>query len=324
MDHHLRRLDEGINIAMPVDVDGYTGRECPNPDCLGYFLIKFGTGLDGEALPCHCPYCGHTSDHDQFWTQDQLKYAESVAMREVEAVLGKMFTDWDRQLRRNSRCGFIQLRLEYKQRSLPIYRYQEKELETAIICDQCTLAYKVFGVFAFCPDCGVHNTLQILRKSLELARKQLVLAAGQEDAEFAEHLIKNTLEDCVSAFDGFGREVCCLNASKSTKPEQASNLSFQNLIIANHKVEQLFGIRLENALDAPQWQGTTRCFQKRHLIAHKMGVVDQKYIDATQDRQAVVGRKIKVTSEEITAIVANLEDLGSSLLSSLAAIGNEN
>lgn len=321
MDYHLRQLERGIRIAIPSDAEGYTGRECPNPDCLGHFLIKLGTGLDGEDLPCHCPYCGHTAGQDQFWTQDQIKYAESVAMREINKALGKTFSNWDRQLRRSTRGGLIQLSLDYRQRSHPIHHYEEKELETAVVCDQCTLAYKVFGVFAFCPDCGIHNTFQILGKSLELARKQLALASVQEDAEFAEHLIKNTLEDCVSAFDGFGREACRVNAGKSTRPDQAANLSFQNLTAANSKVEQLFGIRLEDALDTPQWQATTRCFQKRHLIAHKMGVVDQKYIDTTLDYQAVVGRKVKVTAAEVTELVTNLESLGRFLLSSLAAIG---
>jgi hypothetical protein len=55
---HLKRLEEGIHIQIPSDEDGLVGRECPQSDCLVYFKIKLGTGLKGEGLPCHCPYCG--------------------------------------------------------------------------------------------------------------------------------------------------------------------------------------------------------------------------------------------------------------------------
>ena len=43
----------------------------------------------------------------------------------------------------------------------------EKQLETEVVCVNCTLRYSVYGVFAFCPDCGQHNSLQILDKNLD-------------------------------------------------------------------------------------------------------------------------------------------------------------
>ena len=55
----------------------------------------------------------------------------------------------------------------------PIRYYRERELETHVVCDHCTLRYAIYGVFAWCPDCGVHNSLQILTKNLELAAKEV-------------------------------------------------------------------------------------------------------------------------------------------------------
>ena len=80
---HLRRLGNRISVRIPADGNRFTGRKCPQPDCEGYFKIELGTGLKGEALPCHCPYCGHAAGHDQFWTKEQIKYAKSVAMRRI-------------------------------------------------------------------------------------------------------------------------------------------------------------------------------------------------------------------------------------------------
>ena len=86
---HLRRLGTKISISIPADENCFTGRECPQPDCEGYFKIELGTGLKGEGLPCHCPYCGHAAGHDQFWTKEQIEYATSVAMRKITAAIHK-------------------------------------------------------------------------------------------------------------------------------------------------------------------------------------------------------------------------------------------
>ena len=67
------RLGTSISILISEDEHSFTGRECPQPDCEGYFTIAFGTGLEGDGLPCHCPYCGHVAGHDQFWTKAQIE-----------------------------------------------------------------------------------------------------------------------------------------------------------------------------------------------------------------------------------------------------------
>ena len=91
------------------------------------------------------------------------------------------------------------------------------------------LVYAIYGAFAFCPDCGSHNSFTILGKNLELAEKLLALAATQE-REMAGHLVGDALENVVSAFDGFGRELCRVAAPKATNPSDAEDVRFQNLI----------------------------------------------------------------------------------------------
>src|SRR5271157_285601 len=180
---NLRRLEQGIKISMPTDANGLTGRECPNPDCLGYFKIKFGTGLKGNHLPCHCPYCGHTDSHDHFYTQEQIEYARSIALNEISNALRDDVRDWDQSLRQSTRNSFIKLSVDFKDQSHPIHYYREKQLETNIICDNCTLEYAIYGVFAFCPDCGEHNSLQILHKNFELIKKEILFAQSSNDVE---------------------------------------------------------------------------------------------------------------------------------------------
>lgn len=292
-----------------------TGRECPNPDCLGYFKIEFGTGLKGDNLPCNCPYCGHQAGHDQFWTQSQIEYARSVALNKINEALRKDFQSWDRQLRRQTRGSLIQMSVDFKGRQHPVHYYAEEQLETDVICELCTLHYSIYGVFGYCPDCGVHNSLQILTKNIELVAKQVKLAEEIEDnEELAGNLIADALENTVSVFDGFGRETCRISATRAANPAQAENLSFQNLIRADTRLNQNFGFRLSDALTQSEWDFVVRCFQKRHLLAHRMGVVDQQYLDSTRDPNAVVGRKIKVDPDEVRDLANHIQRLGQYLI----------
>jgi hypothetical protein len=45
-------------------------------------------------------------------------------------------------------------------------------------------------------------------------------------------------------------------------------------------------------------EAVVKAFQKRHLIAHKMGIVDDGYLTATGDTGAVSGRKMKIDNGE--------------------------
>jgi len=305
--NHLRRLGSRLRIPIPRDAEGYIGRECPNPDCEGYFKIVSGTGLRGD-IPCHCAYCGHTAGQSEFHTQDQIEYAKSVVIRQVTDAVVKDLNSLVCNIKPRGPFG-IGLTMKVKAGPpRPIHWYREKQLETHVECRNCTLKYAVYGVFAFCPDCGQHNSVQILEKNLELVNKMLDIAA-ERDAEVAAKLIENALEDCVSAFDGFGRELCRVYAAKSADACKAEKVSFQNLEGATRNVRDLFGVDLHASLTAQEWKAAVIGFQKRHLFAHRMGVVDEEYVQRTGDTSAVVGHKTRIAADEVRDLVRVLGKL---------------
>ena len=300
--NHLRRLGSSMSISIPADDDGFTGRECPQADCEGYFKIELGTGLKGVGIPCHCPYCDHTAGHDQFWTKAQIEYAKSVAIRKITDAFHKDLKKLEFNHKPKGAFGIgISMKVS-PSRLTPIHKFREKKLETEIVCDSCTLRYAVYGVFAFCPDCGQHNSSQIFDKNLELVEKMLDLAAKADDKDVSERLIENALEDCISAFDGFGREICRVHAEKAINPIRAEKISFQDLRGAQKKLSALFDIDLSDGITAQEWEEVTRGFQKRNLLSHKMGVVDEAYIRKTDDIDAVVGRKITLASSDVREV----------------------
>ena len=86
-------------------------------------------------------------------------------------------------------------------------------------------------------------------------------------------------------------------------------MSFQNLDSARNSFLDLFGIDLSTAVDPEEWRAAAMAFQKRHLIAHKLGVVDQNYITKTGDTRAVVGRKIVIDAGEVKGLAGIINTL---------------
>jgi hypothetical protein len=311
---NVEKLGDQVVVPIPKDEHGDLGRECPNADCERYFKIRPGTGLTGKDLPCHCPYCGHTGPTTQFYTPAQIEYGKSVALRQINDAI---FQDL-KQLEfkhRPPRGGFgIGLSLTVKQgQPVPIRHYREEDLETEVVCDHCTLHYAIYGLFAFCPDCRTHNSVQILFKNLDLVVKLLALSETQADEAFKRQMLEDALENCVSAFDGFGRETCKVRASKSSDAKKAQSLSFQNVELAADRVHEMFGVDLRSAVTAVDWSAVHHAFLKRHVVAHRSGVVDDRYIAETGDPNSVVGRRVPLSVSEVEQLVDRLRSLGRSI-----------
>lgn len=307
-------MGDRVNVPIPTDERGLLGRECPVSECLGYFKVKSGTGLTGSGLKCHCPYCGHTADPNSFWTKEQIEYAKSVVVQQFADAVRKDLKQFEFDHSARGPFG-IGISMKLQPGALPPLRhYREKQLETDVVCDRCTLEYAVFGLFAYCPDCGIHNSLQVLQRNLELVEKQLALAATVENEELARHLVEDGLENCVSAFDGFGRETCRVRAPRSQDPARAAKLSFQNLGGAASSIQALFGVDLASTVDAVTWSRMVRAFNKRHLLAHRSGVIDERYVQSSGDAMAVVGRRVSITPAEVTEVAATLAALGAALV----------
>ncbi|WP_157492365.1 hypothetical protein [Geothrix fermentans] len=291
-----------IPVKIAPDEGGYTGRECPT--CEKYFKIKFGTGLP-SASECHCPYCNHVGLQNVFWTKQQLEYARSVVLNQIS---GDLLQQMKRMERRPDPNAFISIGITVKGQPTPIAYYTESELEERLTCSSCTLEYAIYGAFGFCPDCGVHNSFQILNANFDLALKVLDLAKISAD-EIKSKLVENALEDVISSFDGFGREHCLNLPGK---------LSFQNIAATKEKLLRENGIDISLGLNTAQWSFVCEQFQKRHLLAHKMGVIDDDYASRTGTHPSLIGRKVVITESDVRILIENLQVVGQNLVKGVA------
>lgn len=290
-----------FSVKIEPDEDGYTGRECP--ECEKYFKIKYGTGLP-HATDCHCPYCNHVDPQDEFWTKQQIEYSQSVALNEISGDLLKSLKKMEMKPKRNQ---FISIGIEVKGRPTPITYYTEKELEEKIECENCTLQYTIYGAFGFCPDCGIHNSKQIVEANFDLVMKIIDLASNAEK-EIKSKLVENALEDCISAFDGYAREHCS---------EKYNKISFQNIEAARSKVLTDHGVDISKGLDPDQWLFIIEQFQKRHLLAHKMGIIDDEYIKKISGSPSLIGRKVSISESDVRELINNLKVVAGNLFHGL-------
>ena len=78
------------SVSFPVD-NGFLRRECPH--CQSQFKWHHGPTEDRPASAVDpdvyfCPYCGETARPDEWWTRDQIEYAEQAALGPITHDLG--------------------------------------------------------------------------------------------------------------------------------------------------------------------------------------------------------------------------------------------
>ena len=293
-----------VSVAIPPDEQGMIGRECLK--CKQYFKLKPATGLETDH--CYCPYCDYEGNSDNFWTKEQIKYAESIAMQQaydklIKPSLDKLANSF-KQLERSTRNSLIQIKVKTTSNNLrfPIKYYTEKELETVVICDNCKLEFAIYGLFSKCPDCNAINAFLIYEKSLEVIRKQLEIFSKPEiPSDILEMSLSSILSLGISAFDGLGKE---LRKRKPEKyPDKPKNL-FQNISLLNEEKEDLI------AINHPNYNKLLTLFQVRHIFEHNMGLVDADFIKKLPNYSGMLNRKYKLTINEMKEFIAMMKALG--------------
>ncbi|MEX0754976.1 MAG: hypothetical protein WD556_07655 [Actinomycetota bacterium] len=301
-------FDVPIQIGLPTDEKGLTGRQCPS--CQRYFKLKFGTGLPVEIT--HCPYCGREADSSEYLTPEQLEYVRTATIPEINrSVIGPMMRDFGaslqrsaRQASRNSPVGF-EIKLDYRENHVPIAHYRERELETSVTCDNCSLEFAVYGVFASCPDCTEMNATAIFRKSLEAATRRLGVYEDAEDAAAREAVLADAIIDSVGAFDAVGKEL--RRRYPDIFPNRPANL-FQNLDALEAALVKLDRGTIAEALGDDAFDQLRLVFQVRHLYIHNLGVVDEAAVDRAPALRSFVGRKYPLNREVVAAFLPLLQD----------------
>jgi len=182
----------------------------------------------------------------------------------------------------------------------------KEEMELKIQCKECNARYAVIGSAFFCPNCG-HNSaeetfsntvkkIEIKLNNLETIKDSLLASVGKDDAEITcRSLIESGLNDCVVALQRF----CEVSFVKKAPAIKVRFNAFQNIDAGSDYWKQATGQGYSDWITQDEMNMLKILFQKRHLLAHTEGIVDQKYIDNSGDSSYRVGQRIVVRPEDV-------------------------
>ena len=324
----MKKID-GMKVSVPIeaDEDGYLDKECPADNCKFVFKVNeedWANLFKDEAV--YCPMCGHEAKADSWWTTEQIEHAQKQALKHVEGVMGKAMRadarDFNRKQPRNS---FIKMSMSVKgfnahPMMLP---FQAKELfERKIQCDMCNSRYSVIGSAYFCPCCG-HNSVEktfddsvkkILAKvdNIDVIRKAFHDVGQKDEAEITiKSLIESALSDGVTAFQRLADELYAKVPNCRPAPFNA----FQRIDDGNNLWKSACGKGYEDWFTAVEMSDLKILFQKRHLLAHREGMVDAKYIQRSGDTSYREGQRIIIRDIDARRLVGLITKLATEMRS---------
>lgn len=329
----LDRLKHGMTISLPVPADekGYVDKECPNQECLYVFKVSEADWRelfkDEEVF---CPRCGHSAPATSWFTTQQVEHARDVGIAQIEARLGSALQSDARAFNsRQPRGGLVRMSMSYSGSTSAGFVLPAKArevLEQELSCENCGAHFAVLGCAFFCPCCG-HNSVErtfndALRKvlanldGLGLVRAALRDAGLDDEAEMTcTTLIESSLQDCVTAF-----QTLCTGVFSRLAPEVSLPRNvFQRLDDGSALWKTTFGAGYQNVLDVAELSRFSLYLQRRHLLAHNSGLVDDTYVSKTSDLRWRVGQRIVIAPDDVRDCVAIIRKLTDGLRSQVAS-----
>ena len=322
-----------IPIKILSDEKGYIDRECPKEECMYTFKILAKDWIEKVSDDkVYCPMCGHVDSSEKWMTQRQLSQIRKVAANWasflIQSELDKVFKDFAR-----STGNSKNIRLTYKPgRRVTFVNNpigQSEEWETEICCEKCGTHYSVIGTAYFCPCCGYNSAVNAFNASLDSINKMIDSLAEMNaamrkkyDADSAEtmcrSLVENSIGNLVSAFQKFAS---CRYEELSGKRSRVND--FQMVDKGSQLFEKVTGKKYSDWLSASELEFMKVMFQRRHLLEHNNGVVDQQYLDKSKDTSYAVGQRVIVKEPDAYTLLHIIRKLGNELLK-LRNVGNLN
>jgi uncharacterized Zn finger protein (UPF0148 family) len=313
----LKELERTEQISVPIEADnnGYIDKQCPAQDCGFLFKINeedWRNIVRDEAV--WCPMCGHSAHAKQWFTIAQVEQAKAEAVAVVRGRLNQaMREDAQKLNRKTSHNSFVNMSMKVsggpsRTFALPVAATEAMQLE--IRCEDCSSRFAVIGSAYFCPACGVNSVERMFQDSLrkirakkdniELVRSAFAAADKKDEGELTcRSLIETCLQDGVTAFQKY-----CEKLYESTPEAVAAPFNaFQRLRQGSELWCAATGIGYKDLLSTQQLALLTVLFQKRHLLAHSEGIVDDKYLKESADKTYKAGQRIGVSEVEVDGLV---------------------
>lgn len=322
---HLEGLNgRSISIRIDADEKGYIDKQCPSEECLFLFKVNkddWSNLFRDEAV--WCPMCRHEAPADQWFTIEQAEHAKSEALTVVKGEINNALRTGAQKFNRSQpRNSFISMSMEVKggtQRTYTLPAKAADVMQLEIECDKCSGHFSVIGSAYFCPACGANSVIRTYNDSLrkirakkdseETVRQALVETIGKDEAELTCRSLRETcLSDGVTAFQKYCEG---LYEPFGKAPFNA----FQRIDDGSDLLRKAVSQGYESWLSATELSSLKVLYQKRHLLAHNDGIIDERYIEKSSDSTYKAGQRLVISKNDVEILVGLLEKMGVELRS---------
>jgi rRNA maturation endonuclease Nob1 len=289
-----------VPVMLVSDKQRFFGRSCP--ECKAYFR----TTDIAELL--FCPYCSIRVPLIRFTTENQRRFIDEVRKRWVAGFKENNLEEID----------LYAITKELPD-NRPSWSYSEELQQYRFNCGKCNNRFDILGEYGCCPTCGKRNSLQVVMSYLNETQEQFESADNRQGREIEwEKLTK-----CISDFEAMGRDIQGQLARLPMTPsrrKQVQQISFQQVRKAAERLENFFAIDLFKGIGQVERAFLNVMFNRRHILTHNAGRVDQEYLDRTSDTEVRLHQKIVVRSREIARLIPLLKTAASNLFQGYESI----
>ncbi|MCL4236962.1 MAG: hypothetical protein KJ047_01835 [Anaerolineae bacterium] len=319
----LKKLEQGIHIpiSLPLDDEGYFDRHCPSEECEADFKVLFEDWRDKVSDErVFCPICRYEMTADSWNTPEQSEYIRAVAPNHLQGQINTALKEDARRFNRSQKPGFISLSLSVKpgrnQIVLPVG--VADTMRQTFVCEVCGCRYASVGLAYFCPACGHNSVLVTFERTIDIVRQVMGKTSEMSlvleeviDKDTARDSVRNILEDSlcrlVGAFQYFAENL--FNRQPGAASIKQRRNVFQNLAESSALWKTLTGKGYDDLLSRSEYSDLELLFQKRHLIVHRNGIIDQEYITKSGDNTHSIGQRLVISEGNVLRLADILSTL---------------
>jgi hypothetical protein len=210
------------------------------------------------------------------------------------------------------------------------WHYSEEKQQFHFRCDTkgCNAETDILGHYGFCPRCGRTNARKLFSERMNkmLSRleeiKQTVSDRGERGANWEDMIVKS-----LSEFEALAKHLrnrLLRFPMTSNRRKCVEGLNFQNPLQAHESLELWFDIGIlkwpgddatpgRAVLDA-ELAFVRKMIQRRHILMHNGGIVDQDYLNRSGDAQVRLNERIRIGSHEAKRFIESVRGMGANLL----------
>ena len=283
------------------DQQGMWGRLCPH--CKSYFRTNH------VYMNTTCPYCQKTADSLAFITEVQRRYLEAYCIAVVNV---------------QKRNQTVKIDLDAITDNKPEWVYSEERQQFHFQCVHCRTEVDILGDYGWCPECGRTNGRDLFLKGLGESEQRFEKAEKdlKEPSERAREweMLNN---DCFSRFEALGNHIhaaLLLYPATPKRKKHIGSISFQRIFDAAEYLDLWFGIEIFLGVAPVDQDFVKLMLNRRHIVVHNGGKVDQEYIDRTGDTSVRLNERVRLRSREIRRLIPLVRSMALNLLDGYESI----